>query len=67
MALTPEVEAKVKALAQAYKDHFMKMQAGQSAPVDTNKAFMGFATERIARLEVICEGLITLYGQNKPN
>jgi hypothetical protein len=65
MDLPPEVQARVKILASEFKAYVLDTQ--MRAPNTTiNDAFIGFITERLARLEVICEGLISIVN-NDPN
>jgi hypothetical protein len=64
MDLPPEVQARVKILAGEFKVYVLDAQ--MRAPNTTiNDAFIGFVTERLARVEVICEGLLSII--NDPN
>jgi hypothetical protein len=65
MDLPPEIQARVKALASEFNTYVLETQ--MRAPTTTiNEAFIGFVTEKIARLEVISQGLLDLYNANNP-
>ena len=57
-----EVADRIKTIADEFRQQVMTKQA---AGVQANilDEFIGFASQRIARLEVVCDGLLQLYNE----